>query len=212
VRVLVVLTHLRTNLTTRALAAVLYTSQSTLDRIIYHLVPVLARTLRPAPTTATAASPGSSTATLIPVHHHSISAVSKNHRRNVNTQMIICAHSRKVMVTGHCWPGNRNDAVVARATIAQTRTGHHQIFGDCDYRGINTITTPRRHHTGPVIRDHHYRVRRQITARVEHVIAQLKHWQILRQCRRRGQSINHSPQNIARLWNLKTHKQLRVNC
>jgi hypothetical protein len=46
--VLVVLIHLGTDLTTRALAALCHTSQSTLDRIIHHLAPVLARALRPA--------------------------------------------------------------------------------------------------------------------------------------------------------------------
>jgi hypothetical protein len=52
VRLLLVLTHLPTNLTTRALAALLATSQSTLDRIIDHLIPVLAAVLRPLPTAA----------------------------------------------------------------------------------------------------------------------------------------------------------------
>jgi hypothetical protein len=41
--VLLVLIHLRTHLTTRALAAPFHTSHSTVDRIIHHLVPVLAR-------------------------------------------------------------------------------------------------------------------------------------------------------------------------
>jgi Helix-turn-helix of DDE superfamily endonuclease len=46
VTVLLVLIHLHTNLT-RALAARFDTSQSTVDRIIHHLVPVLTSTLRP---------------------------------------------------------------------------------------------------------------------------------------------------------------------
>jgi Helix-turn-helix of DDE superfamily endonuclease len=49
VRVLLVLIHLRTNLTTRALAALFHTSQSTVDRTIHHLVPVLADALGPGP-------------------------------------------------------------------------------------------------------------------------------------------------------------------
>jgi Helix-turn-helix of DDE superfamily endonuclease len=49
VRVLLVLIHLRTNLTTRALAALFHTSQSTLDRTIHHLVPVLADAFAPRP-------------------------------------------------------------------------------------------------------------------------------------------------------------------
>jgi len=49
VRLLQVSTLLRTNLITRALAAVFDTSQSTTDRIIHHLIPVLADAPRPTP-------------------------------------------------------------------------------------------------------------------------------------------------------------------
>jgi hypothetical protein len=48
-RALPVLIHLRTNLTTRALAALFGTSQSTVDRAIHHLMPILARSLQPEP-------------------------------------------------------------------------------------------------------------------------------------------------------------------
>jgi hypothetical protein len=87
----------------------------------------------------------------------------------------------------------------------------HQILGDRGYRGITTTTTPRRDKTGRIIRDDRYQAHRRIRARVEHVIARLKDWQILRQCRRRGEAINHSLHIIAGLWNLKTRNQLRVN-
>jgi hypothetical protein len=48
-RRLPVVIHLRTNLTTRVLAALCDTSQSTADRIIHHLLPVLTDAFRPAP-------------------------------------------------------------------------------------------------------------------------------------------------------------------
>jgi len=44
-RVLLVLIHLPTNLTTRAPAALLHSSQSTVDPTINHLMPVLAPSL-----------------------------------------------------------------------------------------------------------------------------------------------------------------------
>jgi DDE superfamily endonuclease len=138
-----------------------------------------------------------------------MSAISKNYRRSINTQIIICAHRRRVAVAGRCRPGNRNDVIVARHTVAQLLDGR-VVLGDGGYRGIVTITTPRRDMTGRIIRDDHYRAHRRIRARVEHVIARLKDWQVLRQCRRRAEAINHSLQIIAGLWNLKTHKQLRV--
>lgn len=209
VRVLLVLIHLRTNLTTRALAALFGTSQSAVDRIIHHLVPVLARGLRPAPDNSP--HPWIIDGTLIPVHDQSITAISKNYRRSVNTQIIICAHLRRVVLAGQCWPGNRNDVIVARRTVAHLLDGDRVILGDGGYRGIASITGPRRDHTGRIIHNEHYRTHRRIRARVEHVIARLKDWQILRQCRRRGEAINHSLQIIAGLWNLKTPRQLRVN-
>ncbi|MDM3929832.1 transposase family protein [Mycobacterium intracellulare] len=206
-RVLLVLIHLRTNLTTRALAALFHTSQSTVDRVIHHLVPVLAGALRPAPDDS--AHPWIIDGTLIPVHDQSITAISKNYRRSVNTQIIICSHRRRVIVVGQCWPGNRNDVIVARHTVVQL-LDHRVVLGDGGYRGIRAITGPQRDHSGRIIHDAHYRKHRRSRARVEHVIARLKNWQILRQRRRRGQAINHSLQIIAGLWNLKTHSHLRV--
>jgi hypothetical protein len=120
------------------------------------------------------------------------------------------AHRRRVIGAGQCWPGNCNDVVVARHTVAQL-LDRRVIPADGRYRAIPTITRPQRDHSGRIIHDNHYRKHRRIRARIEHVIARLKDWQILRQCRRRGQTINHSLRIIAELWNLKTHNQLRVD-
>ena len=188
----------------RALAALFGTSQSTIDRVLHHLIPLLAGALRPTPDTSE--DPGIIDGTLIPVHDQSITAIRKNYRRSVNTQIIICAHARRVVAVGRCWPGNRNYVVVARATVAHLLTGH-EVLGDGGYRGIVTITTP--DHTGRIIHDEHYRAHLRIRARVEHVVARLKDWQVLRQCRRRGEAIN-ILHIITGLWNLKTHKPLRV--
>jgi hypothetical protein len=164
--------------------------------------------LRPAPNDS--AHPWIIDGTLIPVHDQSITAISKNYRRSVNSQIIIRAHRRGVIAADQCWPGNRNDVIVARHTVAQL-LDRRVILGYGRHRGIPTVTGPQRDHSGRIIHDNHYRKHRRTRARVEHVIARLKDWQILRQCRRRGQAINHSLQIIAGLWNLKTHNQLRVN-
>ena len=136
------------------------------------------------------------------MHDQSITAISKNCGRSVNTQIIICAHRRRMVIAGQCWPGNRNDVIVAHHTVAHLLDGRLDL-GDGGYRGITSITTPRRDHTGRIIRDHRYRAHRRIRARVEHLIARLKDWQILRQCRHRD-AINHSLHIIAGLCNLKT--------
>ena len=94
---------------------------------------------------------------------------------------------------------------MARHTVLQS-LDRRAVLGDGRYRAITSITSPPRDHTGPIIRDDHYRAHRHIPARVQHVIARPKHWQILRQCRRPGDAINHSLQVIAGLCNLKTRK------
>jgi len=89
--------------------------------------------------------------------------------------------------------------VVSRATVAHLLTGQRAILGDGGYRGIPTITAPARDRSGRIIRDDNYRAHRRIRARVEHVLARLKDWQILPSCRRRGHPINHSLQIIVGL-------------
>jgi hypothetical protein len=138
VRALLVLIHLRTNLTTRALAALFDTSQPTADRVLHHLVPVLARALRPNPDNSNL--PWIIDGTLIPVHNQSMTAISKNYRRSVNTQIIICSHRHRVVVVGRCWPGNRNDVIVARHTVAHPLDSR-DVLGDGGDRGIASIIT-----------------------------------------------------------------------
>ncbi|MHA7649646.1 transposase [Mycobacterium sp. ML4] len=210
IRLLLVLIHLRTNLTTRALAALFTTSHPTVDRVLHHLVPILANTLEH-DTIKTPDGPWIIDATLIPVHDQSIAAISKNYRRSINTQILVDAHSRAVIAVGAAWPGNRNDVIAARHTLAHMLTGDRIILADGGYRGIGTITGPRRDKSGRTIRDDHNRVHRRIHARVEHVLARLKAWQIHRHCHRRGHAINHSLHIITRLWNLNNHNHLRVN-
>jgi hypothetical protein len=70
-----------------------------------------------------------------------------------------------VIDTGSCWPGNRHDVVVARGKVADLINGSRPILGDGRYRGINTITGPRRRSDGRLIRDGRYRAHRRIRAR-----------------------------------------------
>jgi hypothetical protein len=147
VRVLLVLLDLRTNLTTRALAALFTTSQSTAERIIDHLVPLLAEVLRPDNSNDSRA--WIIAGMLIPVQDRSVTAISTNYRRSANTQIIICAHRPRVDLAAQCWPGNHNDVVVARHTVIPPRHGR-VVLGERGYRDITWITTP----TRPLRPDH----------------------------------------------------------
>ncbi len=97
-----------------------------------------------------------------------------------------------MLVAGKCWTANRNDVIVARHTVVHMLDGR-VVLGDGGYRGIASISTPRRHNTGRISHHNHYQTHRRITARVEHVIARIKNPQTLRQRRRRSHTINHSP-------------------
>lgn len=170
---------------------------------------MLAQTLRPAADHGN--HPRIIDGTLNPLHDQSITAISKNYPRSINAQIIICAHRRHLMAVRHCWRGNRNDVIVARATVAHLLDATPPILGDGGHRGIASITTPPRATTGRIIQDDHYRAHRRVRARVEHVIARLNDWQILRQRGRHGDTINHSLQATSGLWNPKTHRPLLVN-
>ena len=183
-RLLLVLIQLRTNLTTRALAALFRTSQSSVDRIIHDLTPRLARLLGPDGGAAVDTAVHIIDGTLVPVHDQSLTAASKNYRRSINTQIVVSAVDRTVTAVSPAWPGNRNDIVVARAELDLNNYGC--LLGDGGYQGLPDIETPRRGPDGRIVRDHAWRRHRRIRASVEHVIARLKDWQCLRQFRRRG--------------------------
>jgi hypothetical protein len=61
----------------------------------------------------------------------------------VDGQIVINANNRRAIAVGPCRPGNRNDVVVARRTVAYLLDGTRPILGDRGYRGIDTITSPR---------------------------------------------------------------------
>ncbi|WP_148286598.1 transposase family protein [Mycobacterium canetti] len=66
-----------------------------------------------------------------------------------------------------------------RPRNSRTPARRREILGDGGYRGIDSITSPARDKSGRIIRDDQYRAHRRIRARVEHVIARIKDWQIL---------------------------------
>jgi hypothetical protein len=88
----------------------------------WRAVAALSVRLRPRSRVSVGAWVDCTTKTFIPVHDQSITAVSKNHRPSINTQIIISAHRRRVVTVGNCWPGNRNDVIVARHTVAHFLT------------------------------------------------------------------------------------------
>jgi hypothetical protein len=70
------------------------------------------------------------------------------------------------------------------------------------YRGVPELVTPRfRGHR--IIRDRAWRRHRRRRASVEHVIARLKNWRVLRDHRRRGRHLDETLQAVSFLHNLQ---------
>jgi hypothetical protein len=200
-RVLLVALAYRTNLTMQQLGSLFGISHAAAHRVITRLAEPLAELLGPPP--ADRRELWVVDGTLIPVHDQQRTAKSKNYRRSVNVQIVCRARDRRVVAVKDAWPGNRNDVVVFRETLAKTLPDHPRLSGDGGYRGCDRIRTPRRGPDARIIKDRTYRRFRKRRAVAEHTIARLKDHQILRQCRRRGNAINHAVAGVAALHNLK---------
>ncbi|GAA2350314.1 transposase family protein [Dactylosporangium salmoneum] len=210
-RALITAAALRTNLTTRALAAVFRRSQSMIVRVIRDLTRRLAALLTPHQDAHGRRCTWLLDGTLVPVHDHARTAVSKNYRRSVNVQIVARRCDRRIIAISPAWPGNRNDIIVARHHHTELLADPpRQVLADGAYRSLPGVTTPARDTTGRIIRDHSWRLHRRRRATIEHVIARLKDWQILRQCRRPGTAIDDAIRAVAAIYNHRLD-QLRLN-
>jgi hypothetical protein len=82
------------------------------------------------------------------------------------------------------------------------------VLADGGYRGVPELITPI-FRSNRIVRDQPWRRHRKRRARVEHAIARLKDWRILRDHRRRASSLLVTLRGIAFLHNLRI--ELRDN-
>ncbi|MBE5477703.1 hypothetical protein E3G68_005036 [Mycobacteroides abscessus] len=85
--------------------------------------------------------------------------------------------------------------MVAKATI--TLPAGVTTLTDAGYRSMPGATLPPTEHPARLAEHHRRR------ARIEHILARMKDWQILRLCRRRGNALNLAARAVAYLWNTK---------
>jgi hypothetical protein len=198
---------LRTNLTIRELAAVFAISKSQAHRIVVDLTPRLAALL---PHTVIWNRRWSwiVDGTLIPTRDHRRAAKSKNYRWSCNAQLLVRRVDLRVIALAAGGPGHRNDVVHYRSTPVQVLCQRHgRVLADGGYRGVPELRTPifrgRR-----IVRDIHWRRHRHRRARVEHAIARLKDWRVLRDHRRRGSQLANTVSAVAFLHNLRITRDI----
>jgi hypothetical protein len=209
--VLLVCIALRTNLTMRELAATFGMSKSAAHRIVATLTPRL----------ASLAGLGERSqrrdhreswvldGTLVPTRDHRRAAKSKNYRWSCNAQLVVRRRDLRVVATVAGGPGNRNDPMHYRGTLIESLCKQHgRVLADGGYRGVRELVTPV-FRNNRIVRDRAWRLHRRRRARVEHAIARLKNWRVLRDHRRRGRHLNDTLAAVAYLHNLKL--ELRDN-
>ena len=200
-RLTLVCASLRTNLTLRELAAMFDISKSQVHRIVADLVPRLAGLL---PSTIDPDRRWSwiVDGTLVPTRDHQAAAKSKNYRWSCNAQRLVRRGDLRVVAIMGGGPGNRNDRVHYRGSLIELLCrSHRRVLADGGYRGVTELITPI-FQGNRIIRDRAWRHHRKRRTRVEHAIARLKTWRVLRDHRRKGRNLLHTLQAVAFLHNL----------
>jgi hypothetical protein len=202
-RVLLVAAYWRTNLTMRQLGPLFGVSHSAAHRVIDSLGPLLALApVRRRPCDQIAIVDR----TLVPTRDHRLAAPSKNYRYSANLQVAIDANTRLIIALGEPQPGNRNDTIVYRTSgIAATLAGR-AVVADGGYRGNPEVIIPyRKNRDGSPLPDWKERLNAQhrtIRARIEHALARMKTYKILRDYRRAGRTLATTAAGIANLHNI----------
>lgn len=202
-RVLLVATYWRTNLTMRQIGPLFGVSHSAAHRVIDSLSPLLALApVRKRRIDSVAIVDG----TLVPTRDHRLAAPSKNYRYSTNVQVAIDAETRLVIATGDPQPGNRNDCTVYRDSGIADTLAERPVMADGGYRGnLDVIMPYRKPGKGtelPAWKDELNATHRRVRARIEHALARMKCWRILRDYRRAATTLADTVSGIAHLHNI----------
>lgn len=202
-RVLLVAVYWRTNLTMRQIGPLFGVSHSAAHRVIDTLGPLLALApVRRRPRAQVAIVDG----TLIPTRDHRLATQSKNYRYSANLQVAIDANTQLVIALGDPQPGNRNDTIVYRTSGIDQKLAGREVMADGGYRGNPEVIIPyRKPRDGselPAWKQDYNTGHRKIRARVEHALARLKTYKILRDYRRAGRTLAVTAAGIAHLHNI----------
>jgi hypothetical protein len=203
-RVLLTTVYYRTNLTFRQIALLFGISKSAANRVVAQVAPLLVLpdgSVPPSPDTVVIVD-----GTLIPTYDRSVSASSKNYRYSVNMQVVIDANTRLGVAVGNTVPGNRHDSRAYRDSGVDRQCVAVHVMADGAYLGNPQVIIPyRKPGKGkelPGWKEDLNTVHKSIRARVEHALAHLKSWNILRNCRRKGEGVWYALRGVVQMRNL----------
>jgi hypothetical protein len=202
-RVLLVAAYWRTNLTMRQIGPLFGVSHSAAHRVIDTLGPLLALApVKRRPVDQVTIVDG----TLVPTRDHRLAAPSKNYRYSTNLQVAIDANMRLVVALGDPQPGNRNDTIAYRSSGINAKLADRATMADGAYRGNPEVVIPYRKPadggTLPQWQEDLNAVHRRVRARVEHTLARMKEFKILRDYRRAASTLTDTASGIAHLYNI----------
>ncbi|MFE7278655.1 transposase [Streptomyces sp. NPDC057623] len=200
-RVLLVVAYWRTNLTLRQLAPLFGVSKSAAARIVRCTGPLLALKQRQRFRRGTVLIVDG---TLVPTRDRAIAQPSKNYPYSTNHQIVLDAENSLVVAVGRPVRRNRNDCKAWEESGAMAMVGRVTAIADGGYRGTGLVIPHRRAPGEELVawKQQHNASHGRVRARVEHALARLKTWKILRDCRLKGEVVHHAMLGIARLHNL----------
>ncbi len=144
--------------------------------------------------------------TPIPTRDHTLAAPSKNYRYSTNLQVAIDADTRLVIALGDPQPGNRNDTIVYQTSGIKDRLTGRPVMADGGYQGHPDVIMPYRKPADgqplPEWKEEINRIHRKVRARVEHTLAGMKTWKILRDYRRQARTLGVTAAGIAHLYTI----------
>jgi len=110
-------------------------------------------------------------------------------------QLLVRRGDLRVVAISGGGPGNRS-------IVAAYCKEHGRVLADGGYRGVHELDTPV-FRGDRIVRDASWRRHRRRRARVEHAIARLKNWRVLRDHRRRAMHLPDTLRAVASLHDLQ---------
>lgn len=190
--------YYRTNVTLRQVALLFDVSKSAAGRVVDPLSPY--RTL-PAKRKYSPEAVLIVDRTLAPTHDRTVGASPKNYRYSTNLQVVIDANTRLTVAVGKPFPGTRNELRDGTESGVDQPCASAHVMADSGYQGNPDVIMPYRKPADgselPMWKDELNTVHKHVRSRVDHALAHMKRWKILRNCRRKHDGVSCAARGVA---------------